>query len=82
MYRRNRQPEEAIRAFERAIEIAPKHEIARFNRGIVLIHDLSKLDEGIQSWKDLVDINPMARAPNGQTVDELIRQLEAQKQKQ
>jgi cytochrome c-type biogenesis protein CcmH/NrfG len=81
MYRRNSQPEEAVRAFDRAIEIDPKHEIARFNKGIVLIHDLSQFDAGIQAWKDLVDINPMARAPNGKTVDELVRQLEAQQKK-
>jgi cytochrome c-type biogenesis protein CcmH/NrfG len=81
MYRRNDQPEEAVRAFDKAIEIDPKHEIARFNKGIVLIHDLSDFDAGIRAWKELVDINPMARAPNGQTVDELIRQLEAQKNK-
>jgi tetratricopeptide (TPR) repeat protein len=81
MYRRNDQPEEAVQAFDKAIEIDPKHEIARFNKGIVLIHDLSDFDAGIRAWKELVDINPMARAPNGQTVDELIRQLEAQKNK-
>ncbi|MGD8369174.1 MAG: tetratricopeptide repeat protein [Desulfobacterales bacterium] len=81
MYRRNHQPEEAVRAFDRAIEIDPKHEIARFNKGIVLIHDLKQFDAGIRAWKELVDINPMAHAPNGQTVDELIRQIEAQRDK-
>ena len=75
MYRRNRQPEEAIQAFDKAIEVDPAHQIARFNKGIVLIHDMSDMEGGIRSWKELLDINPMARAPNGQTVEELIEQF-------
>jgi cytochrome c-type biogenesis protein CcmH/NrfG len=83
MYRRNRQPEEAVQAFDKAIEIDPDHQIARFNKGIVLIHDLSDMEGGIGAWKELLDINPMARAPNGQTVEELIEQFSRmQKQKQ
>ncbi len=73
MYRRNGEPKEAVRAFDRAIKIDPKHEIARFNKGIVLIHDLRDVEGGIRSWKKLLEINPTARAPNGQTVEELVR---------
>jgi cytochrome c-type biogenesis protein CcmH/NrfG len=73
MYRRDQQPEEAVRAFDRAIEIDPAHEIAHFNKGVVLIHDLSDVEGGVRSWKALLAINPTAKAPNGQTVEELIR---------
>lgn len=73
MYRRNRQPEEAIQAFDRALRINPEHEIAWFNKGVVLIHDLKKMDAGLQAWEALLEINPIAKAPNGQTVEELIR---------
>ena len=73
MYRRNHQPEEAVRAFDRAIEIDPAHEIAHFNKGIVLIHDLSEVEAGVRSWEALLELNPIAQAPNGQTVEELIR---------
>lgn len=76
MYRRNRQPEEAMQAFERAVQIDPEHEIAWFNKGVVLIHDLEKMDAGLLAWKTLLDINPMARAPNGQTVEDLVRHFE------
>jgi cytochrome c-type biogenesis protein CcmH/NrfG len=80
MYRRSRQPEEAIRCFDRAIAIDARHEIARFNKGVVLIHDLNKVQEGLQTWKDLLKINPAVKAPNGQSVEELVRQFSSKKE--
>lgn len=73
MYRRNGNPEEAVRSFDRAVEIDPRHEIARFNKGIVLVHDLHDNAGAIRIWKELLEINPLAKAPNGQTVEELIK---------
>ena len=72
MYRRNQQPGEAVRAFDRAIGLDPEHEIAWFNKGVVLIHDLKQVEAGLEAWEALLDVNPMAKAPNGQTVEELI----------
>lgn len=72
MYRRKGQPEEAVKAFDQAIKIDPKHEISRFNKGIVLLHDLNKPVEAIAAWEDLLKVNPFAMAPNGKSVDELI----------
>lgn len=72
MYRRANRPEEAIREFDRAIVIDPKLENARFNKGVVLLHDLNDKAGAIQAWEELLKINPVAMAPNGQSVDELI----------
>jgi len=72
MYRRKGEPEEAVKAFEEAIRVDPKHEVSRFNRGIVLLHDLDKPEEGIRSWEELLKINPFAEAPGGKSVDELV----------
>jgi cytochrome c-type biogenesis protein CcmH/NrfG len=72
MYRRSNQPQEAIKAFDEAIKVDPQHEIARFNKGIVLLHDLNDPERGIQAWEDLLSINPLAMAPNGKSVDELV----------
>ena len=74
MYRRNGQPEEAIKAFDLAMAADPGHETARFNKGIVLIHDLKDNENGLRAWEELVNLNPSAKAPNGQSVAELIRQ--------
>jgi cytochrome c-type biogenesis protein CcmH/NrfG len=72
MYRRNNQPQEAIKAFDRAISMNPTLEQARFNKGIVLIYDLNDKPAGLKSWEDLLAVNPAARAPNGQPLQELI----------
>ena len=72
MYRRSNQPREAIAAFDEAIRVDPKHEIARFNKGIVLLHDLNEPQSGIEAWEELLTINPLAMAPNGKSVDELV----------
>ncbi len=80
MYRRNKAPEKAVEAFDRAIAVAPTHETARFNKGIVFMHDLNNLEEAIRAWEGLVEVNPMAEAPNGQLVQNLITGLKQQKQ--
>jgi cytochrome c-type biogenesis protein CcmH/NrfG len=78
MYRRNKQPKKAIESFDRAIQVDPRHEIARFNKGIVLFHDLNDMEGAMAAWQELIDINPDAKAPNGQTVKALIQQFKRQ----
>ncbi|WP_029894746.1 tetratricopeptide repeat protein [Desulfohalovibrio reitneri] len=76
MYRRTHQHKKAIDAFNTAIELNPDHRIARLNKGVVLIHDLNRKEEGLDSWRELVRMDPDARAPNGTPVRDLIKQLE------
>ena len=73
MYRRNGQPREAIVKFDKAISVNPGHETARFNKGIVLMHDLGDREGAIQVWEDLLEINPVAMAGNNQSVDQMIK---------
>ena len=82
MYRRIRQPAEALKAFDKAIEINPRHEVSRFNKGIELLHDLYDQQSAIRAWEDLLKINPVAMAPNGQSVDQLVVQLKNQRKSQ
>lgn len=79
MYRRNGQPEKAIEAFDKAISMDPSFETARFNKGIVLLHDLNDVSGGIKAWEEIVEQNPMAMAPNGESVDSLIQRMKKQK---
>ena len=79
MYRRNGQPQKAIEAFDQAISIDPSFETARFNKGIVLLHDLKDVPGGIKAWEALVEQNPMAMAPNGESVDALVQRMKKQK---
>ncbi len=75
MYRRNGELKKAIASFEKALELKPDHQIALFNRGVVLMHDLNDPAGAIASWEELVRINPQAQTPGGDSVAELIREL-------
>ena len=78
MYRRSGRPREAVRAFDKAAEADPKHEMSRFNKGIVLMHDLDDIKGAIKAWEDLLQINPVAVAPNGMSVDQLVQSMKQQ----
>jgi tetratricopeptide (TPR) repeat protein len=78
MYRRNGSPQEAVLAFDKAIEADPKHEVSRMNKGIVLLHDLKDTDGAIKAWEGLLEINPVAMAPTGRSVDEMVQQMKKQ----
>jgi len=75
MYRRTGQPKKAIEAFDKAIKIDPGHETVRFNKGIVLMHDLNDLAGTVRAWEELVKLNPLATSPTGQPVKELVENL-------
>lgn len=77
MYRRNKQPRKAVETFDRAIQADPKFETAYFNKGVVLLHDLEDVDGGISAWEALVKINPLAVAPNGESVDAIIQRMKS-----
>ena len=79
MYRRDGQPEKAIQAFDKAISIDPSFETARFNKGVVLLHDLKDFTGGIRAWEEIVKQNPMAMAPNGESMDALVQRMKKQK---
>jgi tetratricopeptide (TPR) repeat protein len=78
MYRRAGKPQEAIKAFDRAIAVDPKHEVSRFNKGIVMLHDLKDTQGAIQAWEELLEVNPVAMTPSGQSVDQMITQMKKQ----
>lgn len=75
MYRRIGNPSEAISSFDKAVEIDPQHQQARFNKGIVLFHDLGNRDAARKAWEELMKINPDFRSPTGQTLKELLEKL-------
>lgn len=80
MYRRNGDPEKAVEAFDRAMQIDPAHEISRFNKGIVLFHDLKDEAGALTAWESLLAINPQATSPGGQPLQELVDHIKANHQ--
>ena len=75
MYRKTGQYDKAIACFDKAVEVDPKHEIARFNKGIVLMHEKNDLPGAMKAWEELLAVNPLAVAPNGQSIDEMIKRM-------
>lgn len=78
MHRKAGRPQEAIKAFDQATAVNPKHEVSRLNKGIVLLHDLQDTAGAIRAWEGLLEINPMAMAPGGHSVDQLVQSLKKQ----
>ena len=79
MYRQAGNPQQAVASFERAIQANAKHETARFNKGIVLLYDLKDQPGAIAAWQGLVSLNPMATAPNGQLISEMLKEMQDKK---
>lgn len=77
MYRRSSNPEAALKSFEEAIKADPRHEQSRYNKGVVLMHDLNDTAGAIAAWEDLLRVNPDAKAPNGQSVREMVNILKS-----
>lgn len=79
MYRRAGNPQQAVASFDKAIAVNAKHETARFNKGIVLLYDLKDQPGAIAAWQGLVSLNPMATAPNGQLISEMLKEMQDKK---
>lgn len=75
MYRRTNNPEKAIEAFDKAIAMDSTHEISRLNKGIVLMYDLNDPESAIESWENLLKINPNATSGNGGSIREFVDQV-------
>ncbi|MFH0994260.1 MAG: tetratricopeptide repeat protein [Pseudomonadota bacterium] len=78
MYRKAGKYDKAVLNFDKAIRVNPKHEISRFNKGIVLMHDLNNPQGAIKAWEELLAVNPLAMAPNGQSIDEMLKKMKQQ----
>ncbi|UCH94279.1 MAG: tetratricopeptide repeat protein [Candidatus Aminicenantes bacterium] len=75
MYRRSGRPDEAIRCFDKAIEIDPQHRQSRYNKGIVLMHDLENPGAAIKAWEELINLYPDAKTQDGTPLKELIEKF-------
>jgi len=78
MYRELGQPGRALECFDAAIAANPRHEIARFNKGIVLVSDMGDKAGGLAAFEALLRVNKDAKAPDGRPVAELVAQLGSQ----
>ena len=75
MYRRKGDTKQALAAFNKAQAVDPRHEISLFNAGVVLMHDLHQPQEAKAVWKKLIELNPSAKTPSGQSVKDLVEKI-------
>lgn len=68
--------QEAVAAFDKAAGLDPAHRNARFNKGVVLFHDLNDKAGAIAAWKEVLRIDPAARTPDGVPLKDMIQELE------
>jgi cytochrome c-type biogenesis protein CcmH/NrfG len=80
MYHQDTQHQKAIDIFDQVLKADPKHEQARFNKGVVLLTGQGDRKSAIAEWKTLVQYYPLATAPTGKKVTELIEQMEKEDQ--
>ncbi|MCP3890868.1 MAG: tetratricopeptide repeat protein [Desulfobulbaceae bacterium] len=78
MYRRVNQPEKAIASFDEAIAKDASHMPSRFNKGIVLMYDLDDPAGAIESWENILKIDPKAKAGNGESIRDFIDRIKAE----
>lgn len=76
MYRRTNNPQKAVESFDRALSLNSRHEIAMFNKGVVLMHDLNDPKAALKSWENLLRMNPNAKTPSGQLIKSLVNELQ------
>ena len=53
---RKGEPDKAVTIFSHVITIAPKHENARFNKGIVMLNDLQDRERRHRSLEGLLEV--------------------------
>jgi TPR repeat protein len=62
MYRRAGDPARAVQCFDKALALNDRHEVALFNKGVVLMHDLNDSQSALKAWEKLVQVNPNAQS--------------------
>jgi len=80
MYHQDNQHQQAIDLFDQVLKLDPKHEQSRFNKGVVLLVGFNDRKRAVAEWRTLVGYHPMAAAPSGKMVGDLIDQLEKEDQ--
>ncbi len=72
-YHALRQPQKAIREFERALGIQPDHAVAHFNMGVALA-DVNEKDRAVEFWKRFIELAP--DSPLADTIGNIIENMQ------
>lgn len=75
MYRDLGRFRDAVAAFDKAVALDPGHDTARFNKGVVLLHDLKDRAGAIEAWEGLLRVNPLAQTPDGRPLADVLDEV-------
>lgn len=75
MYRRIKQWQKAIESFDKAAQLDPTHVQSRFNKGVVLLHDLNDKEGAIKAWQEVAKLQPDFSPSTGQTIQQLLERV-------
>lgn len=75
MYRRIKQPKMAIESFDKATQVDPTHLQSRFNKGVVLYHDLNDQEGAVVAWQEVAKLQPDFSPSAGQTIQQLLDKM-------
>jgi len=81
MYRNEKMFPQAIECFEKALTIDPKHRLARYNKGAVLLNDLLDRNGAIAEWEMLLKVDSKAVSADGQSIAALLAHLKTMQNK-
>ena len=76
MYRRTGRFDKAVEAFGHAADLDKTHVTSRFNMGIVYLHDLNDAQSALKVWKEVLALDPNAKSPTGQSLVDMVKDLE------
>jgi len=74
MYRRNGQPDEAVKRFRMAAEADPRHFQSRMNLGVVLFYDLNDVSGAREALENVLKIYP--QGPNADQARQLMAEVD------
>jgi cytochrome c-type biogenesis protein CcmH/NrfG len=73
LYSQTDRPHKALEAFDQAISLNPKHESSHLYKGMVLLNAFNDLRGAVQSWMQVLELNPNAVTPCGTEIEEWVR---------
>lgn len=77
MYRRQGQFDKALDSFDQAAQRDPSHALSRFNKGIVLLHDVNDPQGAIAAWQEVLALDPTITLKDGRRLSDWVAELQA-----
>lgn len=77
MYRRQGQFDKALDSFDQAAQRDPSHTMSRFNKGIVLLHDVNDPQGAIAAWQEVLALDPTITLKDGRRLSDWVAELQA-----